>query len=35
MNPAHRQLDRRVRFDWGPTGAVRYSVASASPDATE
>jgi 2-phosphosulfolactate phosphatase len=22
MNPAHRQLDRRVRFDWGPTGAA-------------
>ena len=21
MNPAHRQLDHRVRFDWGPTGA--------------
>jgi 2-phosphosulfolactate phosphatase len=22
MNPAHRQLDHRVRFDWGPTGAA-------------
>jgi 2-phosphosulfolactate phosphatase len=22
MNPAHRQLDHRVRFEWGPTGAA-------------
>jgi 2-phosphosulfolactate phosphatase len=22
MNPAHRQPDHRVRFDWGPTGAA-------------
>ena len=22
MNPHHRQLDHRVRFDWGPTGAA-------------
>ena len=22
MNAAHRQLDHRVRFDWGPTGAA-------------
>ncbi len=22
MNPAHRQLDHQVRFDWGPTGAA-------------
>ena len=22
MNPRHRQLDHRVRFDWGPTGAA-------------
>jgi 2-phosphosulfolactate phosphatase len=22
MNPAHRQLGHRVRFDWGPTGAA-------------
>jgi 2-phosphosulfolactate phosphatase len=22
MNPAHQQLDHRVRFDWGPTGAA-------------
>jgi 2-phosphosulfolactate phosphatase len=22
MNPAHRQLEHRVRFEWGPTGAA-------------
>ena len=22
MNAEHRQLDHRVRFDWGPTGAA-------------
>jgi 2-phosphosulfolactate phosphatase len=22
MNPAHQQLEHRVRFDWGPTGAA-------------
>jgi 2-phosphosulfolactate phosphatase len=22
VNPAHRQLEHRVRFDWGPTGAA-------------
>jgi len=22
MNPAHQQLEHRVRFDWGPTGAT-------------
>jgi 2-phosphosulfolactate phosphatase len=25
MNPAHRQLRHRVRFDWGPTGAEAVS----------
>ncbi len=28
MNAAHRQLDHRVRFDWGPTGAAAIAAGA-------
>ncbi len=32
LDPAHRQLTSRVRFDWGPTGAAAITVGPGGAD---